>query len=125
MSPERLFDILYIINDDLKCKKIYFYQFGTHGGKLAIIISKEICEDINEKISDNVFANFEKLQGFNKVAKWINSYLHNLRILGNESVLVMERECRIPEKLTQSDLFVFMTNMIRVIEFYFTWKGNL
>ena len=113
-----LLELLNALDSELGQKNLYIQQFGMFGRKIVEIISKEVCIDMEIKPSDNAFSNIESIENSKKVAKWINSYLHSLRVLGNEAVHIMESDFRIPDKLTQGDLLVIFANIIRILEFY-------
>ena len=78
-----------------------------------------LCRDLEIAPGKNAFGNIEQLEGSGIISKWINSYLHSLRILGNESVHLAERHQRIqriPKALAAGDLVVILSNMVRVLD---------
>ena len=57
------------------------------------------------------------------VARWIVSYLHTLRTLGNEaSHAVQERGERFPNRLEADDLIVLLSQVRRVLDFRLRWR---
>ena len=52
------------------------------------------------------------------IADWIRSYLHLLRVLGNESAHQKRRETRTPVSVDERDLALCMFCLLRVLEFY-------
>jgi len=121
-THSKLKDVLDRISKSLTLKQeISIQQFGNYGRQLSESISGLVCEDLGLSVSNNAFSNIEKINEVKKVSKWINSYLHSLRILGNESVHLMDEGERIPQKLTSGDLLVIFSNILRVLDFYEMW----
>ena len=59
------------------------------------------------------------------VARWVVSYLHVLRVFGNEVVHHGERPNQQPEHLTQADLEVCITVMHRLLRLWLTeWQAQ-
>jgi hypothetical protein len=105
-------------------KEVSIQQFGMLGRLLAEAVSARLCSDLGIKPSNNAFANIEKLGESPRVSRWIHSYLHCLRVLGNEAVHLMDREDRLPEALAAGDLVVIFGNMVRVIDFHKLWRSR-
>lgn len=93
-----------------------------YGRKLAECISSQVCIDLDIKPVKNAFTNIEKISESKYVSKWINNYLHCLRVLGNESVHLINKQDRIPESLSSGDLVVIFSNILRVLDFYIQWN---
>ncbi|MCA9645059.1 MAG: hypothetical protein KC492_30425, partial [Myxococcales bacterium] len=89
-------------------------HYAMFGRKVAEVVSRDICASLGLATSANAFANIEKLSADPRVSKWINSYMHSLRVLGNESVHVMGHGERVPTSLDGGDLLVVFTNALRV-----------
>ena len=119
-------DILKSISNALSMsKELCIQQFGMYGRKLAECVSSQVCIDLGIKPVTNAFTNIEKISESKFVSKWINNYLHCLRILGNESVHLMDKQNRIPEALSSGDLLVIFSNILRVLDFYIQWTEHL
>jgi hypothetical protein len=91
------------------------FEFGA--------ISRKLIENIIEKInpeSKKQFELFKKIDNLNnyKVAQWIQSYLHVIRIFGNEAVHNKDISKRKPEYLDYKDLEIGIYCIIRILEFY-------
>lgn len=99
-------------------------EYGRFGRMLAEVVSSSICHDLGLPAEKNAFANIERIHATKRVAPWINSYLHCLRILGNESVHSADSLQRQPRALESHDLVVLFANLQRVIEFYEIWQSN-
>lgn len=124
-SESGLRRILRDLRDALgKEKELSIQQFGMLGRLLAEAVSARLCSDLGIKPSNNAFANIEKLGESPRISRWINSYLHCLRVLGNEAVHLMDREDRLPEALAPGDLVVIFGNMVRVVDFYKLWRSR-
>jgi len=65
-------------------------QFGLLGRMIAEAMAGRLCHDLGLTPGASAFGNIEKLQAQGSISKWIHSYLHRLRILGNESVHIIE-----------------------------------
>ena len=87
-------------------------------------MAARLCRDLGLAPGTNAFGNIERLQAHGGIAKWINSYLHCLRVLGNESVHLSEHDQRIPVTLAAGDLIVILGNMARVLDFYRLWRAR-
>jgi len=105
-------------------KEICIQQFGMYGRKLTECISSQICIDLGLKPYNTIYKNIEQIEKNKKVSKWVNYYLHSLRVLGNESVHLSDKKNRIPESLSSGDLLVIFSNILRVLDFYELWNKN-
>ena len=97
-------------------------QFGMLGRLAAETISALLCADLGMDAGGNAFGNIERLAKAPIISKWINSYLHSLRVLGNESVHLSEQTRRLPQTLAAGDLVVILSNLLRVLDFYRLWQ---
>lgn len=105
----------------LSNKQLSIQHMGLLGRLVAEAMADRLCRDLGIKPSANAFGNIERLQQVPKISKWINSYLHSLRVLGNESVHLAETGQRIPRSLAAGDLVVIFGNLARVLDFYRLW----
>lgn len=125
-SEEGLRDVLRGVRAALSKaeRDLSIQQFGVLGRMTAEAMAARLCRDLGMTPGTAAFGNIERLQGSSSISKWINSYLHCLRILGNESVHLVERDQRIPKTLTAGDLVVILSNMVRVLDFYQLWRAH-
>jgi len=93
-------------------------QFGVLGRLTAEAMAARLCRDLGLTAGTTAFGNIEHLQWNGNFSKWIKSYLHCPRILGNESVHLAERDRRIPKTLAAGDLIMILSNMAWVLDFY-------
>jgi hypothetical protein len=98
-------------------------EIAQVGRQLAEVISAELCADHGIEPSHNTFANLDRLEKApNRVARWILSYLHTLRTLGNEaSHAVQQGVDRFPRTIIDDDLVVLAAHVRRVIDFRTQW----
>jgi hypothetical protein len=94
------------------------------GRLTAEAMAARLCRDLGLTPGNNAFGNIERLEKSGSIATWINSYLHSLRILGNESVHLTERDQRTPRTLAAGDLIVILSNLARVLDFYRVWQAQ-
>ncbi|CRI67826.1 hypothetical protein THIOKS1850026 [Thiocapsa sp. KS1] len=99
-------------------------HFGVLGRLTAEAMAARLCRDLGLTPGSNAFGNIERLEKSGSIAAWINSYLHSLRILGNESVHLTERDQRTPRTLAAGDLIVILSNLARVLDFYRLWQAQ-
>jgi hypothetical protein len=85
-SERRLTAVLDHVREALcSPRDVSIQQFGVLGRQLAEAVSGAVCDELNLPRSNNAFANIEKIGESGRVSSWIHSYLHCLRVLGNES----------------------------------------
>ncbi len=112
-------------------------EIARAGRSLAEAFSAELCHAYALPYKPQAFANLEALSRLADhdsavdqvarkahVARWIVSYLHTLRTLGNEaSHVVQEREGRFPHRLESDDLIVLLSHIRRVLDFRLRWRA--
>ena len=100
-------------------------EIAQAGRGLAEVLSAELCRSHDLPFSLNTFDNLQRLENSrHHVAKWIVSYLHTMRTLGNEASHVVEKEGepeRCPARLEKDDLLVLLAHIRRVINFRTRW----
>ena len=72
--------------------------------------------------SKDLFQKIELLPN-QKIAAWISSYMHVLRIFGNESAHERDRD-RMPKQLSEEDFMISLFCMSRVLEFWIDSKSK-
>jgi hypothetical protein len=92
------------------------------GRQVAVTMAARLCQDLGLAAGDSIYGNIERLEKDSRISPWIKSYLHSLRTLGNESVLVTEQAERISSTLAADDLVVIFGNLARVLDFYRVWR---
>ena len=71
----------------------------------------------------DLFQKIETLHNRN-IAQWISSYMHVLRIFGNESAHERNKD-RVPSELTENDFIISLFCLNRVLQFWLDQKLNL
>lgn len=101
-----------ILKDALKPLRSYLHQSDEigiesifiQGRKLVELIVSDLAKKNNIKIGGQLMSNIEKL-GEIKMAPWLLSYMHTLRVFGNEGVHVrLDGKIYTPNSLSKSDL---------------------
>lgn len=58
------------------------------------------------------------------MSDWVRSYLHTLRVLGNEAVHLRDKRDRLPRDLEPEDVLVLLANILRVLDFWQSLQGH-
>jgi hypothetical protein len=92
-------------------------------GAVARRTLEYIIQDINPNYPENLelYKKIDSLRNI-EVAHWIISYMHLIRIFGNEAVHHKETENRRPNSVSAEDLKVCLFCIQRVLEFYLNEK---
>ena len=91
---------------------------GLVARRLAELVTDDLYNgsprvDLHKKIENLAIAG---------VSPWVITYLHTLRVIGNEVVHIRERESRTPPSLSEEDLAVCLFCIQRIAQF---WIDNL
>lgn len=86
--------------------------FAARHAVEAIVAS--LCRRHGRKESATLEANIDELQRHGRYARWFVSYLHTLRILGNECVHASTREV-LPRAMESADQAVLLASLARVL----------
>lgn len=100
-------------------------SFITVAGVSRRVVEALMCEALNvfgEDISGELIRNIEALSK-HKVSPWILSYLHMLRIFGNEAVHEKPIDRR-PSSVNQGDFSVLLVCLDQVLEWWVEWLEN-
>jgi len=119
-----------VLQDALKPLKSYLHQSDEigiesifiQGRKLVELMVSDLAKKKNLKIGGELMSNIEKLREI-KMAPWLLSYMHTLRVFGNEGVHVrLDGKTYSPNTLSKSDLINGLT-AIRALMLY--WEESL
>jgi hypothetical protein len=100
------------LSDALKPLKNYLHQSAEigiesifiQGRKLVELMVSDLAKKNNLKIGGELMSNIEKFREM-KMAPWLLSYMHTLRVFGNEGVHVrLDGKTYTPNNLSKSDL---------------------
>jgi len=114
------------LKDALKPLKTYLHQSDEigiesifiQGRKLVELIVSDLAKKYNLKISGELMNNIEKFREI-KLAPWILSYMHTLRVFGNEGVHVrLDGKTYTPNILSKSDLINGLTAIRALLLFW-------
>ena len=91
------------------------------------ILSRRLVEYIVEEVLESDKPIQELARSINKtanigVASWIRSYMHTLRIIGNEFAHEKATEARRPQHMDENDLVIALFCAHRLLDFWLKWK---
>ena len=101
--------------------RISIDHIATQARILAELLVNIWAKNYQVKLKDDLFQNLEEIQKKGILSRWLMSYLHTIRILGNTSVHFQAQEDRFPNSLTDMDLLVLLSSLIRVLELSQEW----
>jgi len=82
----------------------------------------DVLDAAGEDVSGELIKNIDALSKL-KVAPWVLSYLHMLRIFGNEAVHEKPQDRR-PGSVNQGDFGVLLACLDQVLEWWGEWLQN-
>lgn len=111
------------------------FRETIHSNNIKSIVYGISCRRLTEKLLDDIYQDnkeFKELSLFMKIkkmselniAKWIISYLHVIRIFGNESAHEINSDNQIPKTIGERDLSLLLFSMQRIVEFWVNNKTN-
>jgi hypothetical protein len=113
--------------------KLIRHAFDSRNTKSVIygIACRRLTERLLNEIYDNesdfgtmsLFHKIKRMSELN-VAKWVISYLHVIRIFGNESAHEIGTENQIPKSIDERDLSLLLFCMQRIVEFWVQNKSH-
>jgi hypothetical protein len=96
------------------------YELGGISRKVVEFILNDLIPEKNQKFE--LFKKIDSLKNHVNAAQWIVSYLHMLRIFGNESVHDKKDKNITPEFIDVNDLTLCLFCLQRVLNFYSSHK---
>lgn len=115
---EQLLEVSREIVSRLRAKKISLQMLALEARRLTERIVQIICSRLGFSVDKSLEGNINRIAKSQKVAPWIASHFHTLRILGNERAHVKEGVLYIPEKLEDGDLLVLLVALSRIAAFW-------
>lgn len=91
------------------------FEIGVVARRLIEFIVNDLLEE--KKPSPDLVQRIDKTSGMG-VAPWIRSYMHTLRLFGNESVHEKSSEKRIPPYVAEDDLVICLFCIQRLLGFW-------
>lgn len=96
---------------------------ATFGRKLAELVTEQLCRDLDVPLGRDLLTNIESVRNSNMLAGWISSYLHSLRVFGNEGVHSLAAKRRVvPARLSPEDLLSILCAIRSVLRFWDEWR---
>jgi hypothetical protein len=92
---------------------------ATFGRKLAEAVTEQLCRSQGLPLKRELMMNIEAVRCNKLVAEWICSYLHSLRVFGNEGVHSLgSKNAVTPSQLCSDDLLTILCAIRSVISFW-------
>jgi hypothetical protein len=105
--------------------RLYVDQVCVFGRKLVEVMLSILLPRLGLRSSGVLINNIEELRKSPRVAPWIISYMHTLRIFGNESVHVREEATYQPARLGISDLVSALSAIRSLLAFWHEFQTAL
>ena len=94
-------------------------HISVYARKLVESICKEVLKLHNRKTSGDLLSCIERLREGGIAAPWILSYMHNIRILGNENVHVREEgKVYTPNTMNSNDVISLLSSIQAVLQYW-------
>lgn len=97
------------------------FEVGILGRRLVEFVVDQLLN--KKKTSPNLDMKIDEL-GNRGVAGWIRSYMHVLRMLGNESAHEKDNSGKRPSFASEEDLVISLFCVLRVWNFWASWKSE-
>jgi hypothetical protein len=101
-----------------KIDRICIEHVGVFGRKFAEEFTILLMKKYNLKASELFINNLDILQKSGRLAPWILSYLHSLRVFGNEIIHTRQSIKYVPNKLTENDLNSILISIKALLLFW-------
>lgn len=108
-------------------ERLCVQTIATLGRKLAEWVTEQLCRSLGLPLHRELVNNIEAVRKTRATADWIISYLHSLRIFGNEGVhaLAAKQEVPpVPSQLSSEDLASILCAVRVVLNFWTLWGHN-
>ena len=111
------------ITQELQSDEISIQRLATFGRILIEQIVRELVLSQELSWNGNLFEGISELGRHRKIAPWIISHFHTLRILGNETVHGSPDKHYVPPDLQDSDLVPVLACLSRILSFWESWRA--
>ncbi|MBK9387707.1 MAG: DUF4145 domain-containing protein [Planctomycetes bacterium] len=102
-------------------ERLCVQTIAAFGRKLAELLTEQLCREFELSPGRDLMANIEALRTSGALAPWISSYLHLLRVFGNEAVHAQASRRRIvPSQLAPEDLLSLVSAVAALLRFWRT-----
>jgi hypothetical protein len=107
---------------ELQGEDVSIQRLATFGRILIEQIVREIVASEGLSWNGNLFDGITDLGRHKKIAPWIISHFHTLRVLGNETVHGSLDVHYVPADLQDSDLVPVLACLSRILSFWHSWR---
>lgn len=108
------------IQDVFRRPDLRSFEAGVLARRLIEFVVDDLIRSSGGSPGTDLFKKIETLHNRN-IAQWISSYMHVLRIFGNESAHERNRD-RNPSELTKNDFIISLFCLNRVLQFWLDFK---
>ena len=112
------------ITRELRGDEVSIRRLATFGRILTEQMVREITLSEGLSWNGNLFEGISELGKHRRIAPWIISHFHTLRVLGNESVHEGPDEHYVPSDLQDSDLVPVLACLSRILSFWKSWRAH-
>ena len=112
------------ITRELRGDEVSIRRLATFGRILTEQMVREITLSEGLSWNGNLFEGISELGRHRKIAPWIISHFHTLRILGNETVHGSPDKHYVPPDLQDSDLVPVLACLSRILSFWKSWRAH-
>ena len=110
-----------LLRQNLLSPETASHDIGVAGRRLVEFVAKNVLGTPKAQKSGDLFSLIEKLRD-KSVSTWVTSYMHTLRVFGNEGAHQKEAGKRIPPGLDQEDLIACLVCVQRVLSFWLIYQ---
>lgn len=107
-----------------KADNVCIENICVFGRKLCELLASDLLTRNDLKSSPILINNIETLREAKVVAPWICSYMHSLRIFGNETVHTRSSVRYVPTTLDQNDLIAALSAIKSLLAFWYSEFGG-
>lgn len=104
----------------LQAGSLRFFELGLLSRRLCELVVKDILEV--KRLKDPLYLAIDGLKEKKKISGWIISYLHTLRIFGNEAAHEKGNTGYVPAQIHQQDLLTILFFLNRVLDFWIWYR---
>ena len=109
---------------ELQDDEVSIQRLATFGRILTEKMVREITVSEGLPWKGNLYEGIYELGRHRRIAPWIISHFHTLRVLGNETVHGNQSEDYVPADLQDSDLVPVLACLSRILSFWETWRDR-
>jgi hypothetical protein len=92
------------------------FELAIAGRRVAELVVEAKLGKVNDR-KDDLLRRIERLAEHH-VADWVRSYLHTLRVFGNDSAHAKHADSRIPSRIDERDIELWCLSLHRILDFW-------